>query len=92
MEERRVMWRIEGRVQGVGYRWSAREEARRLGLSGWVRNEVDGAVTLAVAGPPEAVEALRRWCLEGPARARVERILLRGEASGALEDPFEVRH
>jgi acylphosphatase len=67
--------RIEGRVQGVGYRaWMVRE-ARRLGLSGWVRNRPDGSVEAVVAGPEPAVQALLTACRRGPAAARVDRIV-----------------
>ena len=67
--------RIEGRVQGVGYRaWMVRE-ARRLGLSGWVRNRPDGSVEAVIAGPEPAVRALLTACRRGPIAARVDRIV-----------------
>jgi acylphosphatase len=62
---------IRGRVQGVGYRWWARREARRLGLDGWVRNRADGSVELLAAGPPDAVAAFADLCRRGPPSARV---------------------
>ena len=66
--------RIEGRVQGVGYRdWMCRE-AGRLGLQGWVRNRPDGSVQALVAGEEGAVRALLAACHRGPLLARVERI------------------
>lgn len=66
--------RIHGRVQGVFYRaWSA-EEARSLGLRGWVRNRRDGTVEMLLAGGAEAVERMIERCREGPPAARVERI------------------
>ena len=81
---------IRGRVQGVGYRWWARGEARRLGLSGWVRNRQDGAVEVLAAGAPAAVERLIQLCREGPTAATVTQIEL-GEASDDGVEGFEVR-
>lgn len=66
--------RIEGRVQGVGYRdWMCRE-ASRLDLDGWVRNRPDGSVEALVAGPEEVVQTLLEAARRGPVSARVDRI------------------
>ena len=66
--------RIEGRVQGVGYRDWMRQEADRLGLQGWVRNRPDGSVQALVAGEEGAVQVLLTACRRGPTLARVDRI------------------
>jgi acylphosphatase len=66
--------RIEGSVQGVGYRFFARDEARRLGLDGWIRNRNDGSVEALVSGPTSAVEAFAAACMRGPPGARVTNI------------------
>lgn len=66
--------RIEGRVQGVGYRDWMRREAERLGVQGWVRNRPDGSVQALVAGEEGAVQALLTLCRRGPLLARVDRI------------------
>jgi acylphosphatase len=62
---------IRGRVQGVGYRWWARDRALRLNVDGWVRNRSDGSVELLAVGPAPDVEQLSDLCWRGPAAARV---------------------
>jgi acylphosphatase len=76
---------IRGRVQGVGFRYFVEDEARALGLKGWVRNRHDGAVEAAVAGPAETVEAMVEACRRGPPAARVERVDVQEEEQSALE-------
>ncbi len=69
-----VRVRIEGRVQGVGYRAWAIGEARRRGLRGWVRNRRDGSVEAVFAGAPAAVAAMVAACRIGPAGAAVSSV------------------
>ncbi len=91
-DERRMELRVRGRVQGVGFRWAAREQARALGLRGWVRNQADATVLLVAQGSREAVEALALWCAQGPARARVEGVERRSlPPADDLGAEFEVR-
>ena len=66
--------RVEGRVQGVGYREACVDEARALGLHGWVRNRIDGSVEVLLQGPLDAVSRLQAWLHEGPPLARVDRV------------------
>lgn len=63
---------VTGRVQGVGFRYHAREEAMRLGLVGWARNRSDGSVQIVAEGERAALAALADWAGKGPARARVD--------------------
>ena len=82
---------VRGRVQGVGFRWYARESARRLGLAGWVRNREDGAVEAAASGPAESVERFLDDLRRGPAGSRVDELIaLSVEGLGALDEPFTV--
>ena len=73
----RCVVRVEGRVQGVGYRVSARREAERLGIAANPVNLDDGAVRIEVAGPSEAVDAFVAWCRGGPRLAQVTRVTVR---------------
>ena len=72
MEKRRLV--ITGLVQGVGYRQALIGGARRLTLTGWVRNRRDGSVEAMIAGSAEAVAALIDWARRGPAGAEVEHV------------------
>ena len=63
---------VTGRVQGVGFRYSAIERARSLGLGGWVRNRSDGSVEAVFEGPPERVRSMVDWCRRGPRGAHVD--------------------
>ena len=67
---------IIGKVQGVWYRGSAKLQANRLGLKGFVCNKPDGSVYLEAEGTDEALEALLAWCRQGPEFAHVEQVLV----------------
>jgi acylphosphatase len=69
---KRLRLRIRGRVQGVNFRYFARQEARRLGVHGWVRNRPDGQVEVVAEDGPDAVAAFAAWCRRGPPAAQVE--------------------
>jgi acylphosphatase len=69
-----VRVRIRGRVQGVWYRGWTVDEARRLGLSGWVRNRRDGSVEAVFSGPEHAVRAMTACCRRGPPGALVREV------------------
>jgi acylphosphatase len=87
----RIRLRIEGRVQGVFFRVSAAEEARRLGITGWARNLPDGSVEVVAEGETKALDALTAWCRKGPTGAWVENLrVLKEEFSGDLQD-FRIR-
>ncbi len=62
---------VSGRVQGVFYRANTRKTAKRLGLTGWVRNLSDGRVEIVAEGEEEPLKELIEWCHEGPQMASV---------------------
>lgn len=92
MSTRRASLRIRGKVQGVFFRESARQEATRLGLTGWVRNRDDGSVEAVAEGESAALEEFIRWCHRGPQAARVTDVeRADGEPSGEFRH-FTVEH
>ena len=80
---------IRGRVQGVWFRESMRQEAERLGVSGWVANRTDGSVEAVVHGTRDQVEAITRWARRGPEQAQVTDVTTT-EATGSFSG-FEKR-
>jgi acylphosphatase len=79
--------RINGRVQGVGYRDAMRSEALARGISGWVRNCRDGSVEAVVQGEATAVDALLAWARRGPPAARVAEVQA-DPAQGDYDRPY----
>jgi acylphosphatase len=86
--------RITGKVQGVGFRWFVRENARRCELAGWVANRPDGSVEVLASGHPDCVDRLRRALREGPDGARVDAVVELSDDDGDVEGlpfPFSVK-
>ena len=81
---------IEGRVQGVWFRDSTRNEATRLNLTGWVKNRFDGSVELVAEGSQEEVKKLIEWCHHGPPAARVTRVNEINEDYTGMFDSFRI--
>ena len=75
--------RLAGHVQGVGFRYTTADEARRNHGAGWVRNLEAGGVEAVFEGPRPAVEAMVRWCQRGPSGAWVR------ELKVAWDEPLE---
>jgi len=91
MPNARVHLVVSGRVQGVAFRACTADEARRLGVRGWVRNLPDGRVEAEAEGARAAVEALVAWCRRGPPAARVSAVDLAWIEPTGAEASFEVR-
>ncbi len=89
--KRAHIW-VSGRVQGVYYRATTCDVAKRLRLTGWVRNLPDGRVEIVAEGPEDALKALIDWCWEGPPLARVEDVEVKWEEPTGEYDDFRVRY
>ncbi len=83
-------FQIRGRVQGVFYRGSARNEARRLGLVGWVKNLAGGSVEAYACGEETSLNQFEGWLRTGPPHARVNDVVVSGAVVEELAD-FIVR-
>ncbi|MEX0599883.1 MAG: acylphosphatase [Rhodothermales bacterium] len=84
--------RIIGRVQGVGFRHFTTQQARRLGVDGWVRNEPDGSVRVVAEGSKDALDELLDRLQEGPATARVDEVGIERSAGSGGFSGFMVRY
>lgn len=67
---------IKGKVQGVYFRASAKEKAKTLGVTGWVKNNRDGAVEMLAVATEHALEQLVCWCHLGPSAAVVQEVII----------------
>lgn len=65
---------VSGRVQGVWFRVSTKDEAERLGITGWVRNLEDGRVEVVACGAKDKVQQLHAWLKQGPRKAEVKEV------------------
>ncbi len=70
----KIKVQVTGKVQGVFFRHSARQQARSLNLTGWVKNLSDGSVLCQAAGPKQSLLTFIAWCKRGPQRAEVKNI------------------
>jgi acylphosphatase len=84
-------WIVVGRVQGVGFRWFVREQARRWGVRGWVRNRPDGSVEIAASGAEQSLEGLLAAVRRGPSGAAVDNVHSgTPPAAEELPEPFSI--
>lgn len=82
---------VSGRVQGVFFRASTREQAQRLGLRGHARNLPDGRVEVLAAGEDAAIDALERWLRHGPPMAEVKDVARTTASEQTVEAAFVIR-
>lgn len=79
---------VRGRVQGVFFRASAREQALKLGVSGYAKNLADGSVEVLASGSGEALDRLQGWLRKGPPSARVEDVAREAMPDQSLQGFF----
>jgi acylphosphatase len=82
---------VDGRVQGVGFRWFVLREAEELGLVGWVANTPDGSVRVVAEGPRRELERLAARLADGPTGARVSGVRIGWQPAGGRFSGFGVR-
>ncbi|HEV7989348.1 MAG TPA: acylphosphatase [Candidatus Binataceae bacterium] len=82
---------VHGRVQGVFFRHAAAEEARSLGLRGWVKNLANGDVEIVAEGPRRELKILAAWAHQGPRLARVTGVEEEWSDCRSEEGPFTIR-
>ena len=83
---------ISGRVQGVGFRYSAYREACRLGLSGWVRNKANGDVEVLAQGKQQKLDLFLAWLHRGPPGARVDIVQDKPVSINSQYSNFSIEH
>ena len=83
---------VTGRVQGVGYRYFAVQKANEMGITGWVKNSVDGGVIIMAQGIEVELNTFIDYLYIGPTRARVDRILTNKMQVVTVFDNFSVRY
>ena len=91
-EQARVRVIVEGRVQGVFFRYTTCEQADRLGVTGWVMNRRDGNVEIVAEGAKGAVDALVAWCRHGPPGAHVTNVRIATEPFSGEFKSFDTRY
>ncbi|PKK91601.1 MAG: acylphosphatase [Candidatus Wallbacteria bacterium HGW-Wallbacteria-1] len=83
---------VQGKVQGVAFRWSTVRAARGLKLTGWVRNNPDGSVSCLAEGAVASLNLLLRYLHHGPPLARVDGIISDWSEATGMYHEFEVTH
>ena len=82
---------VQGRVQGVGFRWAIREQALQRGLCGWVQNCSDGSVEVLAKGAENNLSSFKAWLWQGSSGSRVSEIHVTLEEDERVPDTFYIR-
>jgi acylphosphatase len=83
---------ISGRVQGVFFRLETKQAAQRYGVSGWVKNQIDGTVAAVFEGSKENVDAILEWCKQGPPHANVTHVDVAWEDYKGAFNSFDITY
>lgn len=83
---------ISGKVQGVCFRLETQKAAKRFGVYGWVRNLPDGTVEALLEGEKSAVDALLKWCHQGPLNSRVDKVNVDWHSSEEIFNSFDITY
>lgn len=83
---------IKGRVQGVGFRYFAKQKADEIGITGWVRNLPNGFVEIEAYGTPDRLEIFTDWMKTGPARSRIDSVTSTLFDAGFIPERFTLRY
>jgi len=81
---------VRGRVTGVFFRAASQREARRLGITGWVKNRNDGSVEIFAEGDEDAIKELVSWAHHGPSAARVDGVDIRYKSYTGDHSDFRI--
>ncbi|MFA7685971.1 MAG: acylphosphatase [Candidatus Gracilibacteria bacterium] len=87
---KQVLINIIGKVQGVGFRYSAVYAAQKLGLKGYVRNKPDSSVEALAQGEESSILQFIEWCKEGPAHAKIDQLNTKWQEVVDLYESFEI--
>ena len=90
MDTQRAHVKITGKVQGVGFRAACRDQARQIGVQGWVKNMSNGSVEAVFEGSQAAVQRMISWCYSGPMAAKVDHVEATWEAATGKEYMFDI--
>lgn len=90
--QKQVILKIYGRVQMVFFRDSARRQAQKLNLVGWVKNKDDDTVVITAEGKEENLKEFIDWCYNGPILAKVKKIDIKWQETTGNFDKFEIRY
>ena len=88
---KRFRIKVSGIVQGVFFRATASNEAKKRSLTGWVQNESDGSVLIEVQGEDTSLEGFKEWCKKGPIAATVHHIAVKELGENTNETDFVIR-